>query len=90
MAAIRLFPKSQSLTHCINLLVGAANHKQMLFVLVWIELNTVRCLLVRESSDTFSRLCVPELDISIVASTEKLRPIIVETDIANCLEMTKR
>lgn len=51
-------------THLDDLLVGASCDEEVL--LVWMELRTVRDLLVAECAEALASLCVPQLGIPIV------------------------
>ena len=59
----------------------------MLLVLVGVELDAVRSLLVGEATQTLSCLCVPQLDVAVIATAEELSPIVVEADVTHCLHM---
>ena len=52
-----------------------------------VELNTVWQLVVAEASHTLASFGVPQLDVTVVASADKICSIVVETDVLHSLAM---
>ena len=70
----------------IDFVIGAARHKNILFVVVWMELSHKEKLVLVDGPHHLSRLCVPQMNIAIVTRTEKLPAVIAEEDIAYALD----
>jgi len=59
-----------------DLLVGAAREEDILLIVVRVELHAVGDSAVAEGAETLSCLCIPEIDVTIVATTEEFSSII--------------
>ena len=80
---------TDSLTYLDDLLILHTSHEDILLISVGMILDDIRDFTIREYLNTFSSLCIPLFDITIVRCGQEFGSGIIKVDIFDGLRMSK-
>ena len=86
---VSLAHDTSDLTYLNDLLVLHTSHEDILLISVGMILDDIRDFTIREYLNTFSSLCIPLFDITIVRCGQEFGSGIIKVDIFDGLRMSK-